>query len=595
MIVVIAALGLMTAFTPPVAQGPITPGAQASPAPERGPEDPDAKYYFLLGRHLEGAGKVDDAVAAFRKAIELEPGSAEPRAELAGLYARQDKAREALDAAEDALRVSPKNQEANRILGTVLAALSDQHQAVRPGDDASQYAKRAIAALEIARGDGSGDLNVDLTLARLYLDADRYNDAIPLVRRIVGEQPQYTEGWLLLAEAQEGSGASDAAIETLTELLTEQPQYFRARVQLAETYDRLHKWSEAADTWAAAQALNPRNVELVARHATALINGGRPAQARDVLRDGLKQTPGDLRLTLMLAQAQRDAGDLEAAETTARALHEAHPDEVRFTYLVGQMLEARDHYQEIITFLKPEIAKLRARSDKSTGPQIAMLLGSEGLAYQQLRQYSDAIAAYTEAVTLAPDDPVRQVLLIQGYSAAGRHKDAIEAAQKARVKFPEDESVLYQYGAALDRAGKYDESQKIFRDIIAKDPLDAVALNYLGYMMVERASSGAGLDEAVTLIQRALKIDPDNPSFLDSLGWAYVQQGKFDLADQPLSAAADKSPANSVIQEHLGDLRKKQNRSTDAIAAWQKALAGDGDGIDRAKLQKKIDTAKKSK
>jgi predicted negative regulator of RcsB-dependent stress response len=54
-------------------------------------------------------------------------------------------------------------------------------------------------------------------------------------------------------------------------------------------------------------------------------------------------------------------------------------------------------------------------------------------------------------------------------------------------------------------------------------------------------------------------------------------------------------PTNSVIQEHLGDLRQKQNRRADAIAAWQKALAGDGDSIDKSKIQKKIDAAKKGK
>lgn len=555
-------------------------------------EQGDAKYFFLLGRHLEGAGKVDEAVAAFKKAIELEPASAEPRAELAGLYARQDKAREALDAAEDALRVSPKNQEANRILGTVLAALAEQRQPARPGDDASQYAKRAMAALEIARGDGTGDLNIDLTLARLYLDADRYTEAVPLMRRIVMEQPQYADGWLLLAEAQEGSGSGDAAVQTLRQLLDEQPQFVRARVQLAETLDRQHKWREAADAWARVQALNPRNAEYATRRATALINAGRAGEARDLLRDVLKQAPGDLRLNFMLAQAQRDAGDLEGAEVTARALFEAHPEDVRFAYLVSQMLEARGRYQEIVDFLKPQIAKQRAGTAKP--PQVAMLLGSEGLALQQLRKYDEAIAAFKDAVTLAPDDAVRHVLLIQGYSAAGRHKEAIDAAQQARAKFPDESSVAYQLGAAFDRAGRRADAEKTFRDLIAQDPLDAGALNYLGYMLVERGPA-ARLDEAISLIERALKIDPDNPSFLDSLGWAYVQQGRLDLADAPLTTAAGKLPANSVIQEHLGDLRHKQNRPADAIAAWQKALAGDGDSIERAKIQKKIDAAKKTR
>src|SRR5262249_45500749 len=215
-----------------------------------------------------------------------------------------------------------------------------------------------------------------------------------------------------------------------------------------------------------------------------------------------------------------------------------------------------------------------------------------GLALQQLKKYDEAIAAFKEAITLAPDDPVRHVLLIQGYSAAGRHKEAIETAEKARAKFPQESSVAYQLGAAEDRAGRRDEAEKTFRQLIADDPLDAGALNYLGYMLAERGPS-ASLDEAIGLIQRALKVEPDNPSYLDSLGWAYVQQGRLDLADAPLTTAAEKRPANSVIQDHLGDLRQKQNRRPEAIGAWQKALAGDGDSIDRTKIQKKIDAARK--
>jgi tetratricopeptide (TPR) repeat protein len=568
---------------------------QAPPPVQRdvqGDAQGDAKYYFLLGRSLEGAGKVDQALEALKRAIALEPTSAEPRAELAGFYARQEKWREAVETAEGALKISPKNQEANRILGTVLAALAEQRQPARPGDDVSQYPKRAMAALEIARGDGNGDLNIDLTLARLYLDAERDADAIPLMRRIVFEQPQYAEGWLLLAEAQEGAGSGDAAIETLTQLLDDQPQFFRGRVQLAETLDRQRKYAQAAAAWASVQGLNPRNTEIAARRAGSLINAGRAGDARDILVDALKQAPGDLRLTFMLAQAQRDAGDLAGAETTARALHDAHPEDARFTYLLSQMMESRGQYQQMVDFLKPEIAKLRGDSGK--GAQAAMLLGSEGLALQQLKKYDEAIAAFKDAVTLAPDDPVRHVLLVQGYSAAGRHKEAIETAEKARAKFPQESTVVYQLGAAQDRGGKRDEAEKTFRQLIADDPLDAGALNYLGYMLVEHGPS-SNLNEAIGLIQRALKVEPDNPSYLDSLGWAYVQQGRLDLADAPLSTAADRLPSNSVIQEHLGDLRQKQNRHGDAIAAWQKALAGDGDSIDRSKIQKKIDTARKSK
>ena len=497
----------------------IAPGTGDQAAPPQGPAAQATKdeglpaYYFLLGRYLEGEGKIDEAAEALKKAIQLDPSSAEPRAELAGIYARADKAREAVAAAEDALKVDPSNKEANRILGSILAALAEQKQALKTGDDLGVYQTRAIKALEVARGDGNGDLTIDLTLARLYLDRDRPADAVPLLRRIITEQPQYAEGWVLLSDAQESAGSPETAVATLKTLLEAQPQFFRGRVQLAELYDRQAQWAEAAAAWGEVQRINARNPEVLARRASSLLNARQPVQALEVVKDALKLQPDDLRLTYMMAQAQRDSGDLAGAETTARALQTAHPGDLRTKFLLAQMLDAR------------------GKSD-------------------------EAVALYKEAATAAPENP----------------------------------TVQFQYGVALDRANKPADAQKVFRDLIAKDPLDATALNYLGYMLAERGSS---LDEAVTLIQRALKVDPDNPSYKDSLGWAYFRQGKLELADGPLSDAASKRPNDSVIQDHLGDLRQKQKRHADALEAWQRALAGDGDGIDKVKVQKKIDAAKK--
>ncbi len=531
-----------------LAQSPAAQGARVVEGPD------DAPYYFLVGRYLEGEGKVDEAVASFKKAIELDPKSAEPRAELAALYARQDKARESIEAAEDALTVDPKNREANRVLGSVLATLAEQRKPARPGDDVAAYPKRAIAALEIARGDGTGDLTIDLTLARLYLDQDRPADAVPLLRRIVTEQPQYAEGSALLAEAQEAAGSPAAAVDTLKSVLEDQPQFFRGQVQLAEVYERALKWPEAADAWTRVQQLNPHNPEIASHLATALINAGNPAKARDVIKDALTAAPNDVRLSVLMVQAERETGDLDGALSTARSLRDAHPDDPRVTYLLGQMLLAKNKYGEVVDLMKPEIDRLRAAN--ASGAQVALLETTEGAALLQLKRSDEALALLKDAVGRAP----------------------------------EDTSVLFDYGAALDRAGRTADAETAFRGLIAKDPRDANALNYLGYMMAER---GTSLDEAVTLIQRALKVEPNNPSYLDSLGWAYVKQGRLDLADAPLTTAAQQLPTNSVIQDHLGDLRLKQNRRADAIAAWQRALAGDMESVDRAKLQKKIDAARR--
>ena len=101
-------------------------------------------------------------------------------------------------------------------------------------------------------------------------------------------------------------------------------------------------------------------------------------------------------------------------------------------------------------------------------------------------------------------------------------------------------------------------------------PDHAPALNYLGYMFAER---GERLDESVDLLKKALAIEPDNGSYLDSLGWAYYKADKLDLARENLQRAADQLKANSVIQDHYGDVLFKLSRYDDAIAAWTRAIS----------------------
>ena len=449
---------------------PALAGAQA-------PAADTSSYYFLLGRYYESQGDVDKAIASHKQALGLEPASAEIRAELAGLYARQDRPAEAVEMAEAALGKDPANREANRIIGSVFAALAEQRQPLKPGDDTATYVPRAIGALERARSDGGSDVALDLTLGRLYVQTKAFDRAIPLLRRVAAQQPGYSEIAILLATAEEGAGRTADALETLRASLDENPKSFRGWVMLGELSEKQNEWKSAADAYARAQTLNSR-VDLSTRRAGALINAGDAAAARDLLKEPASAAkPGPIVLYLY-ATALRQTNDLAGAEDIARRLRAAAPEDPRGMYVLAQVLETKKDF---------------------------------------------------------------------------------EGAERA------------------------------LRDILQRDPSDATALNYLGYMLAER---GQRLDEAVDLVQRALKIEPGNPSFLDSLGWAYYQQGKLDLADPPLSEAASKMPNNSVIQDHLGDLRFKQQRFADAAAAWERSLNGDGDSIDRPRIQKKIQDAR---
>ena len=456
-------------FGPPVHAG----GAQK---PTTTP-DGTAAYHFLFARHLEGLGRIDEAIAELQKALAIVPESAEIRAELAGLYARQDRLVEALDAAEEALKRDPDNREANRIVGSIMGMLSEQKKPLRAGDDPSTYQARAIAALEKARGDGS-DLNLLLMLGRLQLRAGQNEKAITALRQIFEEQPQYTEGAMLLAMAYQGAGRMDDAIATLEGALQLNPTHFRALVTLIELYERQRRWKDAAGAYARAQEANPR-ADLAGGRAAALLNGGSPAEARDVLTGTIEKRPKpDAGLLYLLAESERQLKNTEAAAAAARRLRELFPNDRR-----GLLMEAQ-----------------------------------------------------------------------------------------------------------LDEeAGRIPEAERALRELIARDPRDATALNFLGYMLADR---GERLPEAIELIERALKIEPGNPSYLDSLGWAHFKQGNIAEADKPLTDAAAQLPTNSVVQAHLGELRFRQQRYADAAAAWERALAGDGESIDRAAIEQKLREAR---
>jgi tetratricopeptide (TPR) repeat protein len=137
----------------------------------------------------------------------------------------------------------------------------------------------------------------------------------------------------------------------------------------------------------------------------------------------------------------------------------------------------------------------------------------------------------------------------------------------------------------IERQFRHAEAERVFRQVLAKDPAHGPALNYLGYTLAER---GTKLDEAVALLTRAVALDPHNGSYLDSLGWAYFKLGQFDLAEPNLRRAAEQLPRDSVVQDHWGDLLAKRRRYADAVEAWRRALGGDGEQIERSKIERKI-------
>lgn len=655
--------------------------ASLAAAGQAEPRLAEAYDQFLQARYLEGEGEIDQAIEAYKRAMALDPGAADITAELAGLYLRQSKMQNAMETAEQAVMIDANNREANRVLGIVYSALADDRDAPSPGDRAGGRADdnkaesntvRAIRHLEIAVNSSPGEAEPSLkaTLARMYVAGKAWDKAITVLVPLVNQEPQWSDGPELLAEAYTGAGRIQDGITWLKDRADDDP---RLLPTLADFYERERDWKNASDVYGRAIQLAPfgRNTtDLRTRYASVLLNlGGRDAltKARDMLLgigarganpgSAKGALPTDSRALYLLSQAQRRLGDLAAAETAARSLINLNNKLPWGYYALAEALEERGQYQDVVDALAPAMAQFRPKAAGDSTYEASMLLPHLGFSYQQVGQYDKAIAAFEEARRISPDDPTlsgylveanlaakrygpaveiaraasaahpddirlqrvyaqalrrsgktdQALALLQGtlakhggdpavhvalasvYAEANRPAEAIRILESAQVKFPADNSIAFELGAVFDKQRRYADAEGVFKRVLDRDPENAAALNYLGYMLAER---GERLDESVGLLTKALQIEPENGSFLDSLGWAYYKADKLTLAEDHLRRAADQLKSNSVIQDHYGDVLYKLRKVDEAIAAWTRALAGDGDSIDPADIDKKIRTAR---
>ena len=594
-----------------------TAQAQATAPESPGLEDRAAAYHaFILGRSLDRADEIEAAIGAYRRAAELDPASSGIWAELADLYARRNRPDEAIAAGNEALDRDPDDRGAHRILGLVYAARAQSRE-----DPAQADVDLAIDHLAQARNAQSPDVLESITLGRLYLS----------------------------------TGQPAEAIEVLTEMLDLEPQFTDAQVLLARAHEALEQWEDAAAAYERAVQFSPRRARYRRRLANALANAGQRGRAIEVLQDLVRLRPEDSDGWYRLADLELDAGNYDAAEAAARQVVELEPSGLRGAYALSRALGATRQYREMAEVLAPMVQRARASgvdprqvagllqqlgtAQQSVGDfdaavdaltdALELVPSHLGLQAQLVQVYLDAgrldeagdlvaeargsrsdnlallrldaqvlsaRGSVGEAVALLEgararyeDEPIAHVALAVVYSDHDRVDEAVGVLQAAETRFPGNTLIVFQLGAAFERGRRYQEAEGAFRRVLDQNPDDAQTLNYLGYMLAER---GERLDESVDLIRRALELDPHNGAYLDSLGWAYFQQDELELAESPLRAASDQMPLNSVVQDHMGDLLFRFERYAEAIDAWERALAGDGEGLDAAAVEAKIRDAR---
>ena len=441
-------------------------------------------------------------------------------------------------------------------------------------DDPALWQARAVIALHDGKPDAA------------------YADLLQLA-----QQPE-AKGWRPISQALLDVGDKQAAAGLLERLATPallggKPETWVLASQLADrleakplaqrlAQDAIDKF-HSADTYAWAAQLK--------------VKAGDKDGARALFASALKRDSKDTRLRVAYASLLGELGDNAEA---ARVLAQGKQDD--YTYAARAAYAARANDKKLMLPLYDE---LKALKTPKGGPRLNLL----GELAELLDRKTEAQAWYQQI----PDDDdhwfdaqLRSALLLDG---SGKTKDALEAVHRLQARagdatkelgdaylleaeiinrhqrgddaiavydrglkaLPDDTRLLYARALLNGDLEHIEASVQDLRRLLELKPNDADAMNALGYTLADRTDKK---DEAIALIEKALKIKPGEPAIIDSLGWAQYRMGRLDDAVKQLRTAYAKQP-DAEIAAHLGEVLWVSGQKDEAKKVWEQGRKKD--------------------
>jgi tetratricopeptide (TPR) repeat protein len=548
-------------------------------------------YSRLIGdpeQHKVNDEMVQKAIEQFQKVTAKDPSDVESWLMLGRL---QRVSRNSVEAERDFKKVLDQdagNEEALTGLAMVYSDLGDS--------------KNAIEMLRLATSKHPNPRTL-AELATFYHNAKDYASAADVWRQALQMDPDNTRIKQELARDLLSADRTSEALKVYQELAAADPKDADSLLPLAEIYRDRGEFAKAHTALNKARELDPQNLGLRYEEVNLLEAEGKVdaaiAALRSMINDTAAKTYSDdekrRRITLLerLGLLYRNAEHYSEAVDAFRQMADVDPDAAP-----GVSASIIDSWRAAKDFKKAD-AELQAALKKF--PKDRALTGAKASLLSDEGKTDDAVATL-RAIPDGDKDWGTQIAIAGIYEKAKRFDDmgkALDAAEKVSESNQQKLNVLFMRGAMLERTKQFDAAEAEFRKVLAIDPENAGALNYLGYMLADR---NIRLDEAQKMVGKAVELEPANGAYLDSLGWVCFRQNRLDDAVGYLQKALQiptvaKDP---TVHDHLGDVYFKQGKIREAIAQWQSSLkeyeAGvsqsDADPEEMAQVGKKLEDAR---
>jgi tetratricopeptide (TPR) repeat protein len=482
-------------------------------------------------------------------------------------------------------------------------------------------------AEEISRkllGSEPGSEEAVLALANLVSDDDRIAEAIDILNLFLIGQPNSPRVWEMLGDQHARLGNSGPAADAYKRAAAMNNDE-ELRDKLANAYYQDNRLEDAAKLYEAILRDDQGSLQVLQRLGQIYRRQMKYAEARDVLSLAQRRSLGTSSISVRfdLALVDRDEGKFEDSirafeallkdtEKSAYTQAEKRSRALFFTQIgaVNSLLTRFDRAIDAFT-------SVRALSDFAETPRVDMTIADT---YREARDLDRAQEVLESALKNFPDNRELQVsyadllaargrvdeglqvltklaggreleldlvgAFVNVYERAKRYSEAQRVLDSVAGRYSDSMQLHFMQGALYEQQNRATEAEAAFRKALALDANNPSVLNYLGYMLADR---GMKLEEAVTMIQKAVDADPISGAFLDSLGWAFFKLNRLDQAERYLTRAVAFAATNATMYDHLGDVFYKTQRYAEAQAAWTKGLTYADDAEEAARMRQKLE------
>lgn len=451
----------------------------------------------------------------------------------------------ALETAGIWLAADPESLQARQILAGLLV-----NQARLA--DAQPHLEKSLAADKENVGNNFLQLN---TLLARHPDKPA---VLQLTQNLAKPYPALPEAHYSVAQAASSAGQSELALSEIRAALKLRPEWEQGALFQGQLLQR-NSTAEALAYLQGFLGSHPRAMDVRLNYARLLVTEKKYPEARGEFQALLKEFPNNPDVTLAVGLLSLQLSDYDAAETQLLHALETNykdPDAVRF-YL-GQVNEERKRYEEALRWYSSIIdggQYVPARS------RYAAILAKQGKLADARKYLQDSArnAQQTVQFTQAEAQLLRD---------ANDFRGAYDVLGRAVEKSPDSPELLYDQAMAAEKIDRIDVLETNLRKVIQIKPDYAHAYNALGYSLADRNTR---LQEAYTLIEQALKLAPEDPFIMDSMGWVLHRMSQNDAALTFLRRAFELRP-DAEIAAHLGEVLWAAGQRDEALKIWNSAL-----------------------